>query len=68
MQPPLYIDALPMEQTGPKTWLVESSGGDAWYEVNLDDRTCTCADFQSRQRVCKHLRQVLEYVEDDSCG
>jgi hypothetical protein len=56
------LDSLPMEQIGEMTWLVQSSSGDAWYDVSVSERTCTCADFQSRRRVCKHLRQVLVHV------
>ena len=51
-----------MEQASATTWLVQSSSGDKWYTVHLTDRDCTCRDFQSRHRVCKHLRQVLAYV------
>jgi hypothetical protein len=50
-----------MEQTSDTTWLVQSSGGDAWYEVNLTTRECECLGFHSRHR-CRHLTQVLDYT------
>lgn len=53
------LSALPMEQVGETTWLVQSSGGDRWYQVKFE---CTCPDFESRHRVCKHIRQLLVYL------
>ncbi len=37
------------------------SGGNYWVRLDLEQPTCTCMDFESRQQKCKHVFAV-EYV------
>lgn len=54
-----------------KVYLVPSSDGKDFYEVDLEALTCECPDFMYRrsskmtddpERLCKHLKLVLEYL------
>lgn len=39
-------------------YLVRSESGEV-YEVEIDDEnSCTCADYQYREAICKHIRAV----------
>lgn len=43
---------------GVKLYRVEPTGEVVVYTVSTVYQTCTCPDFQRRERVCKHLRAV----------
>lgn len=32
---------------------------DKYYELNLQEKTCSCLSFTYRQKMCKHLKAVL---------
>lgn len=36
-------------------WRVPSCSGPRFYEVDLAEESCTCPDFRSRRRPCKHV-------------
>ncbi len=36
-------------------WRVPSCSGPRFYAVNLEEESCTCADFRNRRKACKHV-------------
>jgi transposase len=41
-------------------WLVPSQSSNKNYTVNAQAQTCTCLDFETRQKPCKHLYAVQQ--------
>lgn len=55
-----------------KIFLILNSKGDDYYEVDPELKICNCPDFIYRrssfdfnnpERLCKHLKMVLEYLK-----
>lgn len=47
-----------IKQISAGCWVVPSSTGAGAYAVNVTARTCTCPDFETRRKPCKHLLAV----------
>lgn len=48
------------------TWLVPSQSGNGTYKVTLgDSASCTCPDFELRQKACKHVIAARLVAERD---
>jgi hypothetical protein len=45
---------------------LKSFGGDQWYNIDLDSRTCTCAKFLTVNEICEHLNAVGIYSRSRS--
>jgi len=52
-----WAERMAVRPLGGPRYAVDSES-DATYVVDLDERTCTCADHQIRGETCKHLRRV----------
>ncbi len=48
-------------------WYVASASHEGGYNVNADATTCTCEDFELRQKPCKHIHAV-RIVKDRNRG
>ena len=63
----LAIAAITKIQRTRVGYKVPSQSGNGTYIVSLDDSPyCTCPDFESRQRPCKHVYAVLYTVERET--
>lgn len=49
---------------GPTAFEVESQSGPGTYSVDVDARTCTCADHEHRGVLCKHLQAAELYAHE----
>src|SRR5882762_1056709 len=51
-----------------KGWVVPSQSGKGSYVVNLDGdvHTCSCPDYELRQRQCKHIWAVLLALQSNN--
>jgi hypothetical protein len=48
-------------------WKVLSQSGNGSYFVHLEDKpSCTCSDFELRQRPCKHIYAVEQRITWDT--
>lgn len=44
-----------------KTVRLKSFSSDQWYKVDLDNKTCTCANYLTTHEICKHLNALGIY-------
>ena len=52
------------QQTGKNTFTIPSQHGNGSYIITIGTRpTCTCPDFVSRQKLCKHIHAVRFYLD-----
>jgi transposase len=51
------------------SWLVPSQRSGKSYTVHLTpEPNCTCADYETRRRACKHVYAVLHFIQHEKLG
>lgn len=59
------IPSCDIKQTGPQQYQVKSQSNGGTYTVDLAKGSCTCPDYEFRQRECKHPKAAR--LESQQC-